>query len=298
MDRHHLRGTLLLAREGINGTIAGTRKAIDELLAWFKLDDRFDGLSYKLSGDIEFPFHRAKVKLKSEIVTMGMENIDPRHAAGTYVKPSDWNQLIEDPEVTVIDTRNDYEVRIGTFKNAVNPVTTAFREFPEYVRSYLDPKKNKKVAMFCTGGIRCEKSTAYLKGLGFDNVYHLEGGILNYLKVVKKDESLWLGECFVFDNRVSVDHDLEPGKYRQCHACRMPITEEDMHNGDYEEGISCPHCLQKQSEQQRLRFREREKQVQLARQRGEEHIGVDAAKSQKAHKQSKLSIKQQQQNQQ
>ncbi|MGL5048966.1 MAG: rhodanese-related sulfurtransferase, partial [Shewanella sp.] len=230
---------------------------------------------HKLSFDDEMPFYRTKVKLKNEIVTMGIEGIDPLKVVGTYVKPQDWNALIADPEVILVDTRNDYEVQIGTFKNAVNPVTDTFREFPEYVKQNLDPAKHKKVAMFCTGGIRCEKSTAYLKEQGFDEVYHLEGGILKYLEEVKAEDSLWEGECFVFDNRVTVNHDLKKGQYDQCNACRMPITEAEKQHPAYVQGVSCPHCVDNISDEQRKRFVERERQVNLAKARNEAHIGSD-----------------------
>ncbi|ARD22032.1 MULTISPECIES: rhodanese-related sulfurtransferase [Shewanella] len=275
MESSEIRGTLLLAKEGINGTVAGSQQAIDGLLEWLATQDGLADIVYKLSFDDNMPFYRTKVKLKKEIVTMGVEGIDPREVVGTYVKPKDWNQLISDPEVLLVDTRNDYEVQIGTFKNAVNPVTETFREFPEYVKENLDPNKHKKVAMFCTGGIRCEKSTAYLKEQGFDEVYHLEGGILKYLEEVKPEQSLWEGECFVFDNRVAVNHQLEKGVYDQCNACRMPITQEEMQTEAYVQGVSCPHCIDKISDEQRQRFIERERQVQLAKQRGEAHIGSE-----------------------
>ena len=274
-----IRGTLLLAAEGINGTVAGSEAAIDRLLAWLKNQPPFAGLSHKESFCDEMPFYRTKVKLKREIVTMGVEGIDPRHIVGTYVKPKDWNDLISDPDVVLVDTRNDYEVAIGTFKGAVNPNTKTFREFPAYVSAELDPAKHKKVAMFCTGGIRCEKSTAYLKQQGFDEVYHLEGGILKYLEEVPEEQSLWQGECFVFDNRVTVKHGLVPGEYDQCHACRLPISAEDKQHAHYEQGVSCPYCYDKVTEERRQRFIERERQVQLARERGEAHIGLDARES-------------------
>src|SRR5690554_5267866 len=265
-------GTLLLAREGINGTIAGSREGIDAVKAWIASDDRFDGVDYKESF-VEFqPFKRTKVKLKKEIVTMGVQGIDPKRVVGTYVDPKEWNDLISDPEVLLVDTRNQYEVEIGTFKNAVNPATDTFREFPEYVKQNLDPQKHTKVAMFCTGGIRCEKSTAYLKEKGFPEVYHLKGGILKYLEEVPPEESLWEGECFVFDNRVSVNHALEKGVYDQCHACRIPITESDKADIRYEKGVSCPRCHDELSAEQRESFRERQRQMELARARGESHI--------------------------
>lgn len=207
---------------------------------------------------------------------MGVSGIDPLRTVGTYVKPKDWNALIADPEVTVIDTRNDYEIEIGTFKHAIDPNTKSFREFPEYVKNNLDPATNKKVAMFCTGGIRCEKSTAYLKEQGFEEVFHLEGGILKYLEDVPKKESLWEGDCFVFDNRVAVDHDLEKSIYDQCYACRLPITEEDKLSELFEMGVSCPRCHGTHSEAQIMRFKEREKQVNLAKERKESHLGTEA----------------------
>lgn len=273
---HQVRGTLLLASEGINGTVAGSREGIDALLAHLQGDPRLNPLEYKESYTDKPPFLRSKVKLKREIVTMGVEGIDPRRSVGTYVKPSEWNDLISDPEVLLIDTRNDYEYQVGSFKNAVNPNTVSFREFPQYVHENLDPEKHKKVAMFCTGGIRCEKSTAYLKEQGFEEVYHLQGGILKYLEEVPREETLWDGECFVFDERVTVDHDLKRGNYDQCNACRMPITEEEKRSPLFERGVSCPHCHERVSEADRARFREREKQIQLAQQRGEKHMGHEA----------------------
>ena len=278
LNEQDIRGTLILANEGINGTVSGSREAIDALYAWFGDHPPLDKVSYKESFFNEQPFYRTKVKLKREIVTMGVEGIDPRRAVGTYVKPKDWNDLISDPEVVLIDTRNDYEVDIGTFKGAVNPVTDTFREFPEYVKTHLDPSKHKKVAMFCTGGIRCEKSTAFLKEQGFDEVFHLEGGILKYLEEVPAENSMWDGECFVFDNRVSVGHGLEPGDYQLCHACRRPLSAEDRQHEQFEEGLSCHHCYDTVTEQQRQRFRERQHQLELAKERGEHHIGKDALK--------------------
>jgi len=277
MQDNHVKGTLLLASEGINGTIAGSRAGIEAVIAWLKKDPRLENLDSKESFDDEIPFYRAKVKLKKEIVTMGVEGIDPNRKVGTHIKPEDWNALISDPDVLLIDTRNRYEVEIGTFKNAVDPGTDSFREFPDYVEKALDPEKHKKVAMFCTGGIRCEKSTAYLKEQGFEEVYHLEGGILKYLETVPEEISLWQGECFVFDNRVAVNHKLEKGGYDQCHACRLPITEEDMQSEMYEKGVSCPRCFDEKSSDQKAKFREREKQMELARKRGEAHLGSDVS---------------------
>jgi UPF0176 protein len=278
MNDHGIRGTLLLAREGINGTVAGSRQAIDTLLDWLRRDPHLAGLDYKESYTDRPPFKRTRVKLKKEIVTLGVPGIDPNRVVGTYVSPKDWNALISDPDVLVIDTRNDYEARVGSFRSAINPETATFREFPEYVSQNLDPAHHKKVAMFCTGGIRCEKSTALLKQLGFDEVYHLKGGILKYLEEVPESSTLWEGECFVFDERVTVNHALEKGSYEQCNACRMPITRDDMESASYSPGVSCPHCIDSLSAGQRSRFAEREKQIQLAKARGQAHIGSDVAK--------------------
>ena len=277
MKQRDIRGTLLLAREGINGTVSGTREAIDELLALLKSDERLSNLVHKESLCDGHPFYRTKVKLKQEIVTMGVAGIDPQNIVGTYVKPEQWNELISDPDVVLVDTRNDYEFSIGTFKGALNPKTKTFREFPQYVAENLDKNQHKKVAMFCTGGIRCEKSTAYLKEQGFEEVFHLEGGILKYLEEVPKEESLWEGECFVFDNRVAVNHDLEVGSFEQCHACRHPIDANEIKSEHYIPGVQCPHCYQTIPDKTRSRAVERQKQVLLANARGEKHIGDDAA---------------------
>ncbi|MDP5143444.1 oxygen-dependent tRNA uridine(34) hydroxylase TrhO [Rheinheimera baltica] len=272
MVANNVKGTLLLAEEGINGTICGLRAGVDAVKAWLDADGRFTALSYKESFAEELAFYRTKVKLKNEIVTMGVAGIDPAHIVGTYVKGDDWNQLISDPDTIVIDTRNDYEVAIGTFKNAVNPNTTTFREFPQWAADNLDKTKHKKVAMFCTGGIRCEKSTAFLKEQGFDEVYHLDGGILKYLEETPVEQSLWQGECFVFDQRVAVKHGLEQGSYDQCYACRMPLSADEMLSEHYVKGLSCPHCYDKTTEEQKAAFAERQRQVELAKQRGEKHI--------------------------
>jgi UPF0176 protein len=287
LNQHDVKGTILVAREGINGTVAGSRHAIDTLQRWLQEDYRFRDIRWKEAESEKLPFLRTRVKLKKEIVTMGVPDIDPTQTVGTYIAPEDWNDLISDPEVVLIDTRNDYEVQIGTFRGAVNPHTTSFREFPDYVAENLDPAEQRKVAMFCTGGIRCEKSTAYLKSQGFDEVYHLEGGILKYLEEIPEQASLWEGECFVFDERVSVDHNLEAGSYNQCHACRMPISEEDQAQPTYQPGISCPHCIDTKSEADRERFRERERQMNLAKERGEPHIGGDARAAQIDHAREK-----------
>ncbi len=291
MMENDVKGTLLLASEGINGTVAGNRDGIDNLVNWLRQDPRLSKLDTKESYDDEMPFYRTKVKLKKEIVTMGVEGIDPNKVVGTYVKPKDWNALISDPDVILVDTRNDYEVEIGTFEGAVDPKTKTFREFPQYVKDNLNPEKNKKVAMFCTGGIRCEKSTAYLKEQGFDEVYHLEGGILKYLEDVPEEDSMWKGECFVFDNRVTVNHQLEKGEYDQCHACRRPITEEDKQSEHYVPGVSCHHCINEYSDEQRQRFQQREQQMQIAKQRGESHLGNDLSAVISKRRQEKLALK-------
>jgi UPF0176 protein len=272
-----IKGTLLLAQEGINGTVAGPEKSILELLEYLKNDSLFEGhfknLSHKESWSDKHPFYRMKVKLKKEIVTLGVPGVSPTKMVGQYVKPKDWNAIISDPEVVIIDTRNDYEYAIGSFKNAINPKTNTFREFPEYVKTHFDPKKHKKVAMFCTGGIRCEKASSYMISEGFDEVYHLEGGILKYLEEVKPEESLWQGECFVFDQRVAIKHGLEVGDYDQCYACRYPLSADDMKNDKYMPGISCRHCFNTKSKEKLKSLTERQKQVILAKHHGLNHIG-------------------------
>ena len=295
MLTNQVRGTLLLANEGINGTVAGSREGVDNLLEWLQAQPQLADIDYKESYTDKAPFSRTKVKLKKEIVTMGVEGIDPLQVVGTYVEPKEWNALISDPEVLLVDTRNDYEVEVGTFKNAVDPNTTTFREFPQYVKDHLDPQKHKKVAMFCTGGIRCEKSTAYMKEQGFEDVYHLKGGILKYLEDVDQADSLWEGECFVFDDRVTVNHQLEKGEYDQCHACRLPITEQDKLSEHYKPGVSCHRCHDKVTDAQRARFAERERQLNLAKQRGEAHMGGDALQSIQKRRSEKMAEKQRQQ---
>jgi len=295
MQAQGVKGTLLLAQEGINGTIAGSRAGIDAVLAWLRNDPRLAGLDTKESCDNSVPFYRSKVKLKKEIVTMGVDGIDPLRKAGTHVEPKDWNALISDPDVLLVDTRNDYEVAIGTFRGALNPHTESFREFPAYVKQHLDPARHRKIAMFCTGGIRCEKSTAYLKEQGFEEVYHLKGGILKYLEDVPRDQSLWEGECFVFDNRVAVNHALAKGAYDQCHACRLPITAADKQSPHYEKGVSCPRCHGSHSPEQLRNLRERQHQVELAAARGEQHLGEDAAAANIRRRMEKLARKASQQ---
>lgn len=259
-----VRGTLLLAQEGINGTISGSRAGIDAVLAWLRADPRLAGLEHKESGSDRHPFLRLKVKLKQEIVTLGVPFVDPTAVVGTYVDAKDWNALIQDPDVIVIDTRNDYEVAIGSFRGAIDPQTRSFREFPDYVATHLDPQRQPKVAMFCTGGIRCEKASSYMRQLGFPEVYHLRGGILKYLEEVPVEDSLWQGECFVFDERVGVTHGLQEGEAELCHGCRRAVTLADRQSEKYEEGISCPACHDALSAGQRARFAERRLQLQLA----------------------------------
>ncbi|MDX5401499.1 MAG: rhodanese-related sulfurtransferase [Rhodobacterales bacterium] len=266
-------GTLLLAKEGINGTIAGSRAAIDAVLAHIRALPGCADLEWKESTASAPPFARMKVRLKREIVTMGQPDVDPRARVGHYVEPADWNALITAPDVAVIDTRNDYEVAIGTFQGAVDPETASFRDFPAWWEANRHRFHNKRIAMFCTGGIRCEKSTNYLLGQGVEDVYHLKGGILKYLEEVPAEDSTWQGECFVFDRRVSVGHGLKEGPHLLCHACRRPILPEDRSRPEYEEGVACHHCVDETTDDDKARFRERQKQIALARQRGEAHLG-------------------------
>lgn len=272
-DENGIKGTLLIAREGINGTVAGTDQGIARLLAFLRAQPEFAKLEHKESRASKMPFLRMKVRLKKEIVTMGVEDIDPKKIVGTYVDPKDWNALISDPETIVIDTRNDYETAIGIFKGAVDPKTKTFREFPDWVKNNTGLHNKPKIAMYCTGGIRCEKATAFMKEQGFDEVYHLKGGILKYLEEVPAEESLWEGACFVFDERVSVEHGLKEGNHKLCHACRNPITAEEVNSPYYEEGVSCSHCYETRTEADRERYRQRQHQIALAKQRGQKHIG-------------------------
>ncbi|MBV7407765.1 rhodanese-related sulfurtransferase [Maritimibacter sp. DP1N21-5] len=266
-------GSLLLAPEGINGTVAGSAEAIDRLIAYIRALPGCADLDYKLSTAQEQPFGRMKVRLKREIVTMGQPDVDPRAGTGHYCTPEEWNDLIRQDDVVVIDTRNDYEVAIGTFEGAVDPHTTSFREFPAWWEENRERFHNKRVAMFCTGGIRCEKSTNYLLGQGVEDVFHLKGGILKYLEEIPAEESLWQGECFVFDGRVSVGHGLVEGPHEMCHACRRPILPEDKAGPEYEEGVSCHLCAGDYDADRRERFRERQRQIALARSRGDRHLG-------------------------
>ena len=267
MKAHEVKGTLLLAEEGINGTISGRREAIDGFLASLKSDTRFADLDHKESFCDEDPFYRSKVKLKKEIVTIGVDGVNPNNQSGTYVDAKDWNALIADPDVLLIDTRNGYEVALGTFEGAADPKTGKFGEFPKFVGTNLDPAKHKKVAMFCTGGIRCEKASSYLRNQGFREVYHLKGGILKYLEEVPVHESKWQGECFVFDHRVAVGQGLVPTELEMCHGCRMPLDPEDKFSEHYEEGVSCPKCSATLSEKSKASARERQKQIDLAKKR-------------------------------
>lgn len=269
-----VQGTLLMAHEGINGTIAGPRVGIDAVLAHIRLLPGCAALEHKESHASEMPFKRMKVRLKREIVTMGQPDVDPTAATGHYVTPQDWNDLIAQPDVAVIDTRNDYEVAIGTFEGAIDPQTRSFGQFPEWWEKNKDRFHNKRIAMFCTGGIRCEKSTNFLLGQGVEDVFHLKGGILKYLEEVPEENSSWNGQCFVFDGRVSVGHGLQEGPHKLCFACRRPIEPEDVKHPDFELGVSCHQCLHEYSEEDRTRFRERQKQVRLSKARGQTHIGA------------------------
>ena len=275
-----IKGSLLLAEEGINGTLAGTPEAIAEALATLRALPGAETLEAKFSEADEMPFLRLKVRLKREIVTMGVPGTDPNSLVGTYVKPQDWDALISDPGTVLIDTRNDYEVAIGTFEGAIDPQTETFREFPAWFRQFrekLEAEGRKpKIAMFCTGGIRCEKATSFVKAEGIDDVFHLEGGILKYLEEVPAEGSLWRGECFVFDERVSVCPDLSPGSHVLCHACGHPVAEVQREDPAYVEGVSCPHCIEKMTDSQRARFAERQKQIELAKKRGQAHVGPRA----------------------
>ena len=269
-----LNGTILLAREGINGTVAGSRAAIDALALFLRSDARLADIELKESGADVMPFDRMKIKLKKEIVTLGVAGTDPNKKVGTYVAPGQWNALISDPDVLLIDTRNSYEHDIGTFSGAINPHTTSFRQFPAYVRQNLDPVKHKKIAMFCTGGIRCEKASAFMLEQGFAEVYHLRGGILKYLEEIPEEKSLWQGECFVFDQRISVSQGLRVGTHEQCYACRHPVSPTEKSSPKYQPGISCPHCFDNLPDKTRARVTERQKQNEIALKRGQTHIGT------------------------
>jgi UPF0176 protein len=275
-EAHGIKGTLLLAREGINGTIAGTDNALASVLGHIRALPGCADLDVKYSVAPEMPFHRMKVRVKREIVTMGEPDIDPTLAVGHYVDPHDWNALIADPDTVLIDTRNDYEVAVGTFAGAVDPQTPSFRDFPAWFREHRDELLDgkKKIAMFCTGGIRCEKSTSFLRAEGVEEVYHLKGGILKYLEHIPETQSLWQGECFVFDERVTVRHGLEPGSYALCRACRRPLDAAALAHPDYEDGVSCPACIDERTPEQRAGYAERQRQEALAKARGTAHVGA------------------------
>ncbi len=279
-NTHDIMGTILLANEGVNGTIAGRKDGLQAVIDYLSSWDGFDGLSAKYSTAEEKPFFRMKVRLKKEIVTMGVPEVNGAVNPGQYVKPEDWDSLTSDPSTILIDTRNDYEVAIGTFKGAINPNTKTFREFPKWFNQKADEIRENgetpKIAMFCTGGIRCEKATAYVKAQGFEDVFHLQGGILKYLENIDEDNSSFNGDCFVFDQRVAVGHGLCVSDYIQCHACRMPLSPEELQNTKYSEGISCHHCYDARNDEQRNRYEERQKQMKIAKQKGMKHIGSNS----------------------
>jgi len=276
-----VKGTILLAHEGINGTLAGSETSIATVLDHIRTLPGCAELEVKFSTAAEMPFYRMKVRLKREIVTMGQPDVDPTASVGRYVDPQDWNEMIADPDTVVIDTRNDYEVAVGTFEGAVDPRTKTFRDFPAWFHenreNLLDGKK--RVAMFCTGGIRCEKSTSFLRSQGVEDVFHLKGGILKYLETVPEEHSAWRGDCFVFDERVTVKHKLEQGDYTQCRACRRPLSAQDRRSPDFVDGVSCPYCIDERSDAQRKRYAERQRQEELARERGTQHIGTGASET-------------------
>lgn len=277
-EAHQVKGTILLATEGINGTVAGSRHGVDHVLSFLRTDKRLSNLPHKETLSKQAPFHRLKIKLKREIVTMGVPEADPQNLVGTYLDAAEWNAMLADPDAIVIDARNEYEISIGSFPGAVSPQTGSFREFPDFVEQQLADKKDRKIAMFCTGGIRCEKATSYLRSLGFEKVFHLQGGILRYLETVSAEDNQWQGDCFVFDDRVAVDKQLQVSGHQMCRACRRPLTDEDCKSPHYEEGVSCPYCYPRLSEEQRRSFAERIRQVRLAEARGERHIGVPMKK--------------------
>lgn len=281
-EAHAVKGTILLAAEGINGTIAGAPDQVRAVLEYLRRDPRLADLEHKESGAASQPFYRMKVRLKREIVTLGVPGLDPTRSVGTYVKPQDWNRLLDDPDLVLIDVRNDYEVELGTFAGALNPKTRSFRELPQWLREQPALHSKPKVAMFCTGGIRCEKSTAWLRAEGFEQVYHLQGGILKYLETVPEQHSRWQGECFVFDERVAVGPGLAPGRYELCRSCRNPIGPADQISPKFVAGVSCPRCYDQKSEARQAGLRERQRQVELARRRGGQHIGVRLASKSKA----------------
>lgn len=271
-----IHGTILVGQEGINGTISGSKDNIDKAIAYIRQLKNFNDTDIKFSEASINPFARLKVKLKKEIVTIGDKTVKPQEVTGNYIDPKDWNDLIDDNNTILIDTRNDYECAIGTFKNAINPKTVRFRDFPKWVKTQnfsKEDKKNKKIAMFCTGGIRCEKASSFMMNDGFKDVNHLKGGVLKYFEDVPEKKSLWLGECFVFDDRVSVRHDLKVGSYDMCHGCRMPITDADKKSNNYIKGVACPKCFAQKTEKQKSRYMSRKKQIDLAKTRNKKHLG-------------------------
>ena len=283
LKKEDIKGTVLLAHEGINGTVSGTKAAIDQFKNFLKSHNLHESQNFKTSTSTVDPFPRLKVKLKDEIVSIGNELADPTKIVGEYVQPEDWNSLISQEDVLVLDTRNTYEFSIGTFKKSIQPETTNFREFPDWLEG-IESKgldKSKKVAMFCTGGIRCEKASSLMKAKGFKNIYHLQGGILNYLEKIDEENSLWNGECFVFDDRVALNHNLEVGSYDMCHGCRMPITDKDKLEEEYVTGVSCPNCFNTKTPDQKKRYADRQKQIDLAKLRNEKHIGAVLQSSKK-----------------
>ena len=286
-------GTVILAEEGINATISGSAESIDKVLEFIKSDDRFTDMPYRLSITPRQTFYRIRVTVRDEIVTLGDSSVNPNEQVGHYIEPENWNQIISDPDITVIDTRNDYEVEIGSFKNSIDPKTQTFGQWDEYVEKNLQDQKDKKIAMFCTGGIRCEKASSHLLKKGFKEVYHLKGGILNYLEKIDQKESLWDGECFVFDHRVSVIHGLKDGEAKICFGCRWPLRAEDMESDKYEPGICCPHCSDSLDPVKRASLEERNRQIQFARKKKREHLGQDVAlmTSQKIAKKNKQKSK-------
>jgi UPF0176 protein len=273
-NAHQVQGVVLLAHEGINGTIAGAPQAVQHILAWLRADPRLATLEHKQAFSAKPPFYRMRVRYKPEIVTLGVPGLDPVGQVGQYVQPQHWNALLADPDLVLIDTRNDYEVAIGSFEGAINPGTRRFRDFPQWLDQQADSLRDKKIAMFCTGGIRCEKSTALLRQRGYQEVYHLQGGILKYLESVAESDSLWRGECFVFDERVAVGHGLHTGSHALCYGCRLPISPADMASPLYRPGLSCPHCHGSKSAERLRRLQERQHQVELARTRQQRHVGA------------------------
>ena len=283
LKKEGIKGTVLLAHEGINGTVAGAEDGIDRFKNFLRLNNLYQSQNFKTSTCAEDPFPRLKIKLKDEIVSIGNELVDPAKIVGEYVQPEDWNSLISQEDVLVLDARNTYEFSIGTFKKSIQPETTNFREFPDWLEG-IESKgldKSKKVAMFCTGGIRCEKASSLMKAKGFKNIYHLQGGILNYLEKIDEENSLWNGECFVFDDRVALNHNLEVGSYDMCHGCRMPITDKDKLEEEYVTGVSCPNCFNTKTPDQKKRYADRQKQIDLAKLRNEKHIGAVLQSSKK-----------------